>query len=430
MIRLGGRPALAGWPFLRVGLICLSALLGFSFRSVKAHVWLANCKILDVVTGEVSSETNLSVTGIRIGAISPTVKAQDELVIDLQGRYVMPGLFSCHAHLSMEYPFSAMSLDEPSALTAFRAAKKAKEALHAGVTTLRCVGEKHRVDVQLKKAGQMGLITSPRVLAAGHVLTVTGGHGGATIATVVDGAEGFLAAGRRELALGADHLKICISGGLAEPGELLDEPQMSAEEIKAVVFAARQNGTYVTAHAGGSLAVREAVSLGVRCFEHGYRLDDETVAAMAQNKAALCPTLCVTSLPDFMRREGFTEWQIGRSQEAHLDHVASFKRAVNVGVALISGTDYLPAAQDDGAAMAIREMELMAEFGATPLQVIQSATVNPAQLCGLGTTTGRVETGFEADLLVLDESPMESVGNLRSIAMVIRAGEVVADKNV
>ena len=265
----------------------------------------------------------------------------------------------------------------------------------------------------------------PRIFGAGQALSTTGGHGWGSGCSYADGPDQFLAAARAELAAGADHIKVFITGGLAHAGEVMTGMQITTAEVSSAVRAASEKGKYVVAHAANSAAIREALAAGVRSFEHAYELDDETAQALAAAGAFLTPTLCVTRMPHWMRAHAFTPDQVERAMAAGPQHLDSIKRAVDAGVTLVNGTDYPPGEPGDGAVVAVHEMEFMADAGLDPAAALRSITVNPARLLGAERELGRVQEGFLADLIAVDSDPTRSVTALREISFVLAAGSVV-----
>jgi imidazolonepropionase-like amidohydrolase len=386
-------------------------------------MWLTNCRVLDVHTGElVPASVEVAGDGriSRVDAAPPGAEAHD-----LGGLTVAPGLISCHTHLSIVYPFSAIDEDEPPALTALRSLARARDALQAGVTTIRCVLEIHRAELFLRRAAAEGWVEVPRILGAGLAISTTGGHGAGFGCALADGHDGFLHAARTELAAGADHIKVFITGGIADASEGFDVAQMTEAEMRGAVRAATEHHTYVVAHAGSSGAIRQAIDAGILAFEHGYWLDDETAALMAESGATLTPTLCVTRLPEWMREHHFTEEQIDKAMETGLEHLESIRRAVRAGVTLINGTDYLPGEPCDGTVCAVRELEFMVEAGLTPLQALQASTINGARLCRIDGETGAVEPGLSADLIAFDGDPTADAAAVRGIRFVMVRGRIV-----
>ena len=387
-------------------------------------MWLTNCAIIDVRDGTTRRDASIEISDGVIRRIVSGRRAGADC-IDLKGRYLMPGIISCHTHLWVVLPFADASRSESPALTALRAARRAKDALYAGVTTVRTLSEMYRVDIFVRQAAAKGWVEAPRIVAAGQALSVTGGHG-SVASSFADGGDGFLAAARAELAAGADHIKIFITGGIMRAGEQLDTPQMTDAEIAGAVRAATEHHTYVVAHAASSGPIRQALKLGVRGFEHGYRLDDDTAVAMAAAGAYLTPTLCVSQprSADFMRAHGFQPWAIDLALATGIEHRVSIGRAIRAGVTLVNGTDFPPGAEMDGTSAAVYEMELMVEAGLSPLQSIQAATINGARLCNLS-NVGHIDEGMAADVLALPGDPTVDITAMRSIQFVMQMGRVV-----
>ena len=392
-------------------------------------MWLTNCQLVDVETGSVQPSAAVEIQGDRITSVltGPADRPAGEQVYDLGGRFLLPGIISCHTHLSVVFPFDATDEHESAGLSAVRAAARAKDALQAGITTIRCVHEMNRADLVLRQSAREGWLRIPRIFGAGQALSTTGGHGSGSGCTYVDGADQFLAAARAELAAGADHIKVFITGGLAHAGEVMTGMQVTAAEVGGAVRAASEKGTYVVAHAANSAAIREALQAGVRSFEHAYELDDETARAIAAQGAFLTPTLCVTRMPQWMRDHAFTADQVERAMAAGPQHLDSIKRAVDAGVTLINGTDYPPGEAGDDTVAAIREMEFMAEAGLDPAATLRSVTVNPAKLLSAEHELGQVKPGFLADLIAVDADPTQSVSAIRAVSFVLAAGSVVRD---
>lgn len=392
-------------------------------------MWLTNCQLVDVETGSVRPSAAVEIQDDRITSVGTA--APDLLgtlqTYDLGGRFLLPGIISCHTHLSVVYPFDATDEQESAGLTAMRAAARARDAMLAGVTTIRCVHEQNRADLLLRQSARQGWAQTPRIFGAGQALSTTGGHGWGMGCSYADGPEQFLAAARAELAAGADHIKVFITGGLAHAGEVMTGMQVTAAEVGSAVRAASEKGKYVVAHAANSAAIRDALQAGVRSFEHAYELDDETAKAIAAQGAFLTPTLCCTRMPDWMRGHSFTADQVERAMAAGPQHLDSIKRAVDAGVTLVNGTDYPPGEPGDGTVVAVREMEFMAEAGLDPLAALRSVTVNPARLLGAERDLGNVKEGFLADLIAVDADPIRSVSAMREVSFVMAGGSVVRD---
>jgi imidazolonepropionase-like amidohydrolase len=399
-------------------------------RPEPAGIWLTGGHVVDVRTGSVTRDAAVEVTGGRIGAIKPVADVPAGAhTRDIGGRYVVPGLISVHTHLSVVYPFDATDQNESAGATALRSLSRAQDALYAGVTTIRCVHEQNRADLLVRTAAQQGWVDAPRILGAGRAVSTTGGHGHGMACSYADGYDGFLHAAREELAAGADHVKIFITGGIARQGETFKGAEMTLDEMRAVVRATEERGKYVVAHAGDAPAIRQALEAGVRSFEHAYALDDDTVAEMSRRKVFLTPTLCVTRCPEWMADHAFTKWQIERAMEVGPAHLESIRRAVRLGegITFVAGTDYPPGEPIEDTVVAVREMEFLTDAGISPQQALRAGTIDAARLLRAEHEIGAVETGYVADLIVTDADPTSDVSALRRIPFVMQAGRIVRD---
>ncbi|CAB4590420.1 unannotated protein [freshwater metagenome] len=390
---------------------------------------LANANVVDVISGEIIRESSVQIDeGGKITSIQKATSARPdkgEEVIDLAGRFLFPGLISCHAHLSIVFPFSLTDPNENPALTAFRAAQRAEEALKSGITTLRSVHEQNQVDLFLRKAAEAGWYQGPRIFGAGRALSTPEGHGKGSACSFAKDFDGFYKAAIGELEAGADHLKIFITGGLAHAGESPEDLEMTDDEIRGVVKAAEEHNTYVVAHAGESIAIQQALRLGVRSFEHGYLMDQTTVDQMAAKDVFYCPTLCVTRSESWMREKGFAEASIQNALSVSEQHLASAKLAIKAGIKMINGTDYPPGDRVDGLSAALHELFLMHGAGLSTLKSLQSITSTAADLVNRSESIGQIRPGFMGDFVAFHGNPLEDPQNLRNIDFVMQGGKSV-----
>ena len=385
---------------------------------------LRNGCVLDVESGDIRLGDVL-ICGDQIAdvALKLNVSNTASQEIDLEGAYLLPGLISCHTHLTIVFPFSESDPNEHAATSALRAYRRGRDALLAGITTVRTVGELNRADLHLRQAIQKGWVTGPRIFSAGLGVSVTGGHGhGFTAET--DGADGFRRACREDLLAGADHIKIFLTGGIAHASESLDEAQMAAEEIAAAVSVARSKGTYVCAHAGDSEPIQRGLNQGVTCFEHAYNLNRDVARNIKSAGGYVVPTLAVTRSSDWMRRNSFEDWTICKAVSSADDHLTSIRNAIGAGIPIVNGTDIPPGDVDDGIPVAIREMEHCMSAGLDSLQAIQTATINAAALIGQP-NLGVIRSGAKADLIAMRENPLEDVRHLANLSLIVAAGKIV-----
>ena len=391
-------------------------------------MWLANCILVDVEDGGASREGSLRIEDGAIVEVADALPRSADNVVDLQGRFLSPGLISCHTHFTEVYPFSSADEDESPAVSTLRALHSAKQALWAGVTTVRCTHEQNRADIWLRLADANGWTRAPRILAAGRAISTTGGHGDYGIGcAIADGPEEFFKVARTELAAGADHIKVFVSGGIANL-ENLDAVQMTSDEMRAVVSVTDMQGSYVVAHAANSASIKLGLEAGIRSFEHAYQLDEETATRMATQGVFLTPTLNVTHCIDRMRAVGFEESQIDRAARAAPMHRRSIETAIHAGVKLVNGVDGGPGEPIDGTSLAVIETELLADAGLSSQGALRTATVNAAELLGIGGHVGTIREGADADVIAMKRDPLSDVRALRTIDFVMRRGEVVRDE--
>ena len=399
---------------------------------------LTNCSVVPCDGRPAIEDAAILIDDERIEAVdrqstlAPLIReaGADLNVHDLGGRWVMPGLMDMHVHLSLALPGPsslAAKLETDMALT-IRAYRNALDALNAGVTFLRMVGDARNVDLELKRAINAGQIAGPRLFCAGQAVIVTGGHGFDSIGTVeADGPEGFRSAVRAQLRAGADVIKLCITGGIAGEFEQIRDSQATYAEMEAACDAAHNAGRRITAHAGSARAISEGIKAGLDCIEHGYFLDEPTVERMVAGGVYLVPTLSVSRAEDYMRRIGCPQWMIDKSLRAGEDHMRSYQMALQAGAKIAMGTDMLPADPYDGTLAVYREIEWLVEGGMRPTDALQAATLSAAELCEVDDRLGSVVPGKLADLIAMPANPVANVRALRAVDFVMKGGQIVRD---
>lgn len=368
----------------------------------------------------------------RILAVAPRSTARAlasrARVIDLEEAVVSPGLINCHVHLGLALPGAAGELlrggSDADLLLAM--ADSARRTLHAGVTTVRLVGESRSLDFALRRGIRAGAVAGPHIFTAGQALCCTGGHGWDSDALEADGPDEFRRLTRRQIREGADLIKVCISGGIAGEHEQISTPQLFDDEIAAVIEVAHAWGRKVTAHAGPGDTVRRAVALGLDCVEHGYDLDDETTALMSRSGVWYVPTITVSRCADYFDQQGVPGWMKDRALAAGPRHWESLRSAIAHGVPIAMGTDMPPAADFEGTTATVREMEFMQDAGMTALDVMRSATSAAATLLD-APYAGRIVPGATADVIATSQDPTTDVSELRSMFFVMKEGRVVRD---
>ncbi len=396
-------------------------------------VLLTDVNVVDVVAGA-SAPGAVLVRGEQIAAVGDAhqlaPQAPDAAVVSLGGAYLSPGLMNMHTHFSLTLPGDAgtrlAALDDAG--IALYMADGARRALLAGITTVRCVAERGHVDFVLRKAIQRGEVMGPDIYTAGQAIVCTGGHGYEHDDTLeCDGAAGFARGVRTQIKAGADLIKVMISGGIAGEHEGIATPQLTREEMAAVITTAHAWGKKVTAHAGPAAIIAEAVELGLDCVEHGYELTPEVAAAMAEAGTALVPTLVVTRCGAFFDELGVPRWMQERSLGAGPRHIESYRMALDAGVTMLTGSDMPPFWFFEGTTAIVRELEHMSENGLGAAGALRSATASPAEWLGIADRVGTIEAGKLADLIATDDDPLDDISSLRGIRWVMKSGRVVRD---
>ncbi|MGZ4203868.1 MAG: amidohydrolase family protein [Actinomycetota bacterium] len=345
--------------------------------------------------------------------------------IDAAGRALIPGLIDCHVHLcfdgSPDFAADAASLTPETAFD--RCAESALHALEAGITTVRDLGGINGATLEAARAQASGRMKGARILTAGQVLTVPGGHAH-FIGREISSTDEMLKAVQSLSEEGATVIKLIATGGVLTPGIGAQQSAFPPEQLEAAVEEAHRLGMRVAAHAIGAEGIAVAVDAGVDSIEHGCFLTDPVIGEMIANPTWLVATL---SAPDRIVNGG-TEcppYAVEKSREVMVAHQASFARAVALGARIASGTDAgTPYNRHGGLAY---ELNLMHEAGMPIDRVLTAATRDAAQLLGLG-EAGTLEIDKHADFVLLDGDPLTDVGAYARVALVAQGGRVVVDR--
>jgi imidazolonepropionase-like amidohydrolase len=393
-------------------------------------------RVLDVKTGKALSNQAIVIEGDKIVSVGPASSAQagGATVIDLPNATVLPGLIDAHTHLTMNPNFGYQTLGISIPREALIGAHSANSTLQAGFTTVRNVGARGYADVALREAINAGDVPGPRMLVSGPALSITGGHCDnnllpfeyhSTGAGTADGVEAVQHKVREIIKYGADVIKVCATGGVLSKGDDPQASQYTLEEMKAIVADAHRLGRKVAAHAHGAQGILWASEAGVDSIEHGSYIDDAAIAEMKKRGTYLVPTLYLGDwflenadkihVPDFLLVKAKAVMPEARKHVAH-----AFASSVKVGF----GTD--AAVYPHG--LNAHEFAVMVKLGLTPLQAIQAATINDADLLGWSDKVGTLEAGKWADLIAVDGDPLQDVTTLERVKFVMKGGEVVRNE--
>ncbi|MGA9586693.1 MAG: amidohydrolase family protein [Terracidiphilus sp.] len=388
--------------------------------------------VLDVKTGKVADAQTIVVVGDTIQSIAPTASVTAEsgdVVVDLGGMTVMPGLIDVHTHLTMNPEFDPYrELISTSAKEAINGVVNARTTLMAGFTTVRNVGASGFVDVDLRDAINAGQVPGPHMQVSGPLLGITGGHCDENLLPieyhvvgdgVADGIAQVQHQVRQNIKYGADLIKICATGGVLSKGDDPQASQYTLEEMQAIVADAHRLGRKVAAHAHGAQGILWATEAGVDSIEHGSYINDEAIAEMKKRGTYLVPTLYLEdwivekgNLPPFYHQKMVDVSAVAKQ---------NIKHAMQAGVKIALGTD--AAVYPHG--LNAHELDVYVnQLGMSPLAALQTATINAADLMGWTAKTGTLQPGKWADIIGVDKNPMDDVRVLQDVKFVMKGGVV------
>lgn len=344
----------------------------------------------------------------------------------IHANVVTPGFFNCHVHILYPVGFkfdTQFSLMEK----AFYAQKHCKEYLESGVTFIRVVGTEENYDLQIKEAIENHVIEGPHMYCAGKLICMTGGHGWQE-GIEADGKDACLKAVRTQLRSGVDLIKIMATGGVMTKGVEPGNAQFTVDEMKVMIEEAHKAGRKTATHAQGLQGIKNALYAGIDSIEHGCFLDDECLERMKEQNTFLVPTLCAPQcIIDKGVENGVAQYMVDKTLKVKDAHVESVKKAYEKGIPIALGTDAgTPFNYHNNTAY---EMELLARLNIPNMDILKMATINSARCVGVEKDYGSIEVGKQADLVCLNENPLENISNVRKINRVIQSGKIVVNNN-
>jgi imidazolonepropionase-like amidohydrolase len=398
-----------------------------------SRIFIRAAHLLDVHTGKMLENQTIIVTGETITAITPTSSAPTpnpvDPVIDLGSMTVLPGLIDVHTHITMNSDFDPYKeVTNTNAKEAINGVVNAKTTLMAGFTSVRNVGAGGYTDVDLRDAINAGQVPGPHMQVSGPALGITGGHCDENLLPfqyhitgegVADGIAAVQQKVRQNIKYGADVIKVCATGGVLSKGDSLQASQYTLEEMRAIAADAHRLGLKVAAHAHGAQGILWASEAGIDSIEHGSFIDAPAIAEMKKNGTYLVPTLY---LEDWMIESGHLP---PFYQQKMKDTIAvakpNIRRAFQAGVKIALGTD--AAVYPHG--LNAHELEVyVRDLGMTPLQAIQSATLNAADLMNWTEKTGSLDQSKWADIIAVEGNPLTDVKLLQNVKFVMKSGQV------
>ncbi|MFN0169413.1 MAG: amidohydrolase family protein [Bryobacteraceae bacterium] len=361
-------------------------------------------------------------------------------VIDLGEATLLPGFMDAHTHLSGErsddaYRDRVAATEMTVAESAIHAAVRAQRTLMAGFTTVRDLGSSDFIDVGLRNAIERGATPGPRMLVAVRGIGTTGGHCDSTNGfrfgfldprnewpTVANGPDGIRAAVRWAVKYGADVIKTCASGGVLSLNDDVESPQLTQEELNALVDEAHAKNKRAAAHSHGAEAAKRAIRAGIDSIEHGSFLDEEALRMMVQRGTYFVPTVLAGEgirerLAAGARMDPRTERKARRALDA-MD--STVRKAIGMGVTIALGTDAGVYPHGRNA----EEMHLLVDRGLKPADALKAATSVDARLFGIADRVGTLEAGKLADIIAVPANPLENIRVTEKVFFVMKEGTV------
>ena len=420
---------------MRIILLLLSVLTA-SAQDIYIHAG----KIYDTNSGKLSSEKTIIISDTKIKSIENGYKeaSDDDIKIyDLKSKVVLPGLIDFHVHMESQSGGQDRYIrrfQDNKADVAFRSSVIAKKTLMSGFTTVRDVGGSG-VNISLRNAINNGVIPGPRIFTSGKTIATTGGHGDRTNGfrdDLVDdpgpeqGVVNSIADARKAVRYryknGADLIKITATGGVMSLAKNGQNPQFTEEVIREIVKTADDYGMHVAAHAHGDEGMFRAVNAGVTTIEHGSIMADRTMRLMKEKQTYLVPTISagehvakMAKIPGY-----YPEIIIPKALEVGVQNKATTKKAYKMGVPIAFGTDagVFPHGDNAGEFVYMKEIGIPAEYS------LNSATITNAKLLNMENLLGQLKEGFYADIIAVDESPLENIATLENVIFVMKDGKV------
>lgn len=395
--------------------------------------YLTADKALDVASGKTIDQPALIIEAGRIthaGTVGTLPIPQNASVLQLKGHTLLPGLMDMHVHLAGDAEDNfLMSMNYSIPRQTVKAVKNARKTLMAGFTSVRDLGDSGYAVIAVRDGIGAGEIAGPRIWTAGHSLSVTGGHCDdnfsapemkSVAAGVADGPWAVKAKVRENIKYGANTIKICATGGVFSKGTKVGIQQYTEEELRAAAEEAHQQGLIIAAHAHGTAGIKATIRAGIDSIEHCSFLDDEAIRlAKKAGTYMSCDIYNTEYTLAFGEQNGVPEENINKEKQVSAAQRESFRRAVKAGLNMVFGSDAAIYPHGDNG----KQFHTMVAFGMTPIQAIQSATINSAALLKQP-DLGQLKPGFHADIIAVKGDPLTDIRVLERVSFVMKGGEV------
>lgn len=434
-----------------VALTMAASVLADTQPSTEDDILIVRCGTLLAVPGQPARQNatvvikNGLVDSVQdgfpdLGAGKPSNARVREL--DLRDRFVLPGLIDCHVHLTSQYDATVRTrfVTESDEFVAIRSTMYARKTLEAGFTTVRDLGASDPAAIfALRDAINQGITPGPRVIAAGHALSITGGHMDHTLGYrpgllldaspeegVADGPDECIKAVRNQVKGGSDVIKVAATGGVLSASSSGLAQHYFDEELAAIVRTAHSLGKKVAAHAHGTDGINAALKAGVDSIEHGTYLDEQSIGLFKSSGAYYVPTILAgVTVGENAGKPGYYLPMVASKAALVAPRIKdAVRRAHGAGVKIAFGTD-TGVSEHGGNA---REFALLIECGLTAPEAIVAATIGAADLLGLKSQIGTLEPGKAADFIAVSGDPLQDVRELERVLCVVKGGAVVKNE--
>jgi imidazolonepropionase-like amidohydrolase len=416
---------------MRKSVSLLASLCALAFTSVHAETVVIEAgQYLDVVQGKMVAPAVIVVEDDRIAAINPETRPASARTVDLKQYTLLPGLMDAHTHLNYETVdgWETEAVRYTTGDFALRGVPNAKKTLLAGFTTVRDVGTGVGFsDVSLQRAIDKGWVIGPRIIPAGHALSITGGHCDITgfapgieppefISGVADGVDEVLKAVRYQVKHGAKVIKICATAGVLSFEGPAGAQQYSLEELRAAAEEAHRHGLRIAAHAHGTEGIIASSVAGIDSVEHNSILTEEAARILKSNGTFVVPNMYLNKAIDLSKVPPAMADKMNQLKPVQLE---SFRRSLDYQLKIAFGTDAGVFPHGENA----REFAAQVALGQKPLGAIRSATIVNAELFGTPDRC-RIEQGLLADLIAVAGNPLENIRLLEDVRFVMKGGVI------
>ncbi len=425
----------------KIYLFTIYLTISFISNAQRTLIYCGN--LLDMKSNNSQSNVTIVVEKNKIIAVQNgfTSAQTNDKIVDLKGKFVMPGLIDMHVHIEGETnrELYLKKYQNREADIAFDAHKAAQTTLMAGFTTVRDLGGSG-VNISIRNAINRGIISGPRIFTAGKIISTTGGHGDPTSALspiytptderfmdgVIDSYDEARKAVRQRYKDGSDFIKITATGGVTSVTKNGKAPHFMEDELRGVIETARDYSFHVAAHAHGAEGMKRALRAGVTTVEHGTLLDDECIALFKEKGAYLVPTITAGKMvADSAKIKGYYPAIIAvKAKEVGEQIQKAFEKAYKSGVKIAFGTDAAVFPHGYNA----KEFQYMTEVGMPMIEALRCATVVNASILEMSDQLGTIEANKLADIIAVDSNPLTDPKVMMNVTFVMKDG-VVYKKN-